>query len=121
MNIRFRFVENRLIPCRIFFSIRIYKEFDDYRKYIYGNYFVCIYRCRVFLNNDVDLYTFRARKDFNYYLRPFSTMIRLTRLSKSKKKIFHKSSRNPTIHSNTYRNTSSFSITINNCRRSIIF
>ena len=44
--------------------------------------------CGVFLNNDVDLHTLCVEKDFNYYLRPFSTMIRLTRLSKSKKKIF---------------------------------
>jgi hypothetical protein len=44
--------------------------------------------CEVFLNNDVDLHTLCVAKYFNCYLRPFSTMIRLTRLSKSKKKFF---------------------------------
>ncbi len=42
--------------------------------------------CGVFLNNDVDLHTLCVEKDFNCDLRPFSTMLRLTRLSRSKKK-----------------------------------
>ncbi len=49
----------------------------------------------VFLNNDVDLHTLCVEKDYNCDLRPFSTMIRLTRLSKSKKKFSHKSGKNP--------------------------
>ncbi len=52
--------------------------------------------CGVFLNNDVDLHTLCVEKDFNCFLRPFSTMIRLTRLSKSEKNNFStKSGRNP--------------------------
>ncbi len=50
--------------------------------------------CGVFLNNNVDLYTLCVQKDFNCYLKPFSTMISLTRLSKSEKN-FRESGRNP--------------------------
>jgi hypothetical protein len=49
----------------------------------------------VFLNNDVDLHTLCVEKDYNCDLRPFSTMIRLTRLSKPKKIFFPQCGRNP--------------------------
>ncbi len=50
--------------------------------------------CGVFLNNDVDLHTLCVQKDFNCYLRPFSTTLRLISLLKLKNK-FSESDRNP--------------------------
>ena len=62
----------------------------------------------VFLNNDAALHTLCVEKDLNCYLRPFSTMIRLTRPSKPKKNFlleyyhnilfFHKVVETPRIH-----------------------
>jgi len=53
---------------------------------VYVKIISCMYICiELFLKNDLDLHILCVQKNFNCYLRPFSTMIRLTRVLKSKK------------------------------------